>query len=360
MKGIILGILSGLIPGLHPNLFGSFLSLESVILMLVFYRFFSYLKEIFFMVPSESNVLSLHPIYKLYKKGLGYKALLLGSTGVLVSVLISILISPILVYLVPKIYFLSFAVGIPFLIFSLLYLILTERSKLNSIIIILASGFLGFFALRIQNGIIPLLSGLFSIPILISKENPNVEQKLVKKIKIKKKNVLLGILSSVFLVITPAIGPAQSAMFTRGMISGEDFIFTMGIVDGLDIVLSVVMLLTVGKSRIGALEEIRNKYTTNPNYIPKAMAIISVASIVGYILVIEIGRLITKKKFNLKYFKMPSLVLLSFMSFFICGIQGIIIFSIAGGIGILANKLKVRMVNCMGSLAVPLILNKIF
>ena len=360
MEGVILGILSGLIPGLHPNLFGSFLSLESVILMLVFYRFFSYLKEIFFMVPSESNVLSLHPIYKLYKRGLGYKALILASTGVLISVLFSILISPILVYLVPRIYFLSFAVGIPFLIFSLIYLVLTERSKLNSITIILISGILGFFSLQVKNGIIPMLSGLFSIPILLSNENPNVKQKLVKKIKIKKKNLLFGVLSSIFLIITPAIGPAQSAMFTRGIISGEDFIFTMGIVDGLDIVLSVVMLLTVGKSRIGALEEIKNKYTINQNYVPKAMAIISIASIIGYISVIEIGRLITKKKFNLKYFKIPSLILLAFFSLFICGIQGILIFTIAGGIGILANKLKVRMVNCMGSLAIPLILNKIF
>ena len=359
MKGIILGIVSGLIPGLHPNLFGSFLSLESIITMLVLYRFFSYLKEIFFMVPSESNVLSLHPIYRLYKKGLGYKALIIGSTGVLISVLISIMISPLLVYLMPKIYFLSFAIGVPFLILSIAYIILTERNKFYSLVIILLSGILGFFSLKFENGIIPLLSGLFSIPILISKETPHVKQELVNKIKIKKRNLIFGVLSSIFLIITPTIGPSQSAMFTKGIISGEDFIFVMGIVDGLDIVLSTIMLLTVGKSRIGALEEAKNRYTINPNYIPKAMAIISVTSIISYILVIEIGKLITKKKFNLKYFKIPSIILLIFMSIFLCGPIGLIIFSFAGLIGLLANKLKVKMVNCMGSLAIPFLLSKI-
>ncbi len=359
MEGAILGIISGLVPGLHPNLFGGFLSLESVIIMLVFYRFFSYLREIFFMVPAESNVLSLHPIYRLYKKGLGYKALLLGSTGVLISILLSILILPLLAYLIPKIYMISLAVGIPFLIVSLAYIVITEKHKLNAVLIILISGILGFFSLKVENGIIPLLSGLFSVPILISKENPRVKQRLIKKIKIKKKNLLLGFISSIFLIITPTIGPAQSAIFTRGIISGEDFIFMMGIVDGLDIVLSVIMLLTVGKTRIGALNEIKNKYAINPNYIPKAMAIISIASIIGYILVIEIGKLITNKDFNLKYFKIPSLITLIVISTIICGIPGILIFSIAGVVGILSNKLKVRMVNCMGSLSIPYIISRI-
>ncbi len=359
MKGIILGIVSGLIPGLHPNLFGSFLEIQSIILMLVFYRFFSYLREIFFMIPSDSNVLSLHPIYKLYKFGKGMKALLLANTGVLISFLISIILSPLLIYFIPKVYGLSYAIGIPFLILSLGFIIMTERNKIGALLIIILSGIVGLFSLKIDNGIIPLLSGLFSFPILISKVGKQRRQRMIKKIKIRPKNVLIGLLSSLILIVTPAIGPTQSSIFAKSFLGGEDFIFTMGIIEGFDIIFSIILILTIGRARIGALQEMKTKII-NPSKIPFFLSITLIAGIIAYVLTIEIGRIIIKRNFNVDKIKYPVIVLISAISFILCGFYGLIIFFISGMIGVLANKLKVRMVNCMGSLAIPTLTYKIF
>ena len=351
MLGAIIGIISGLIPGLHPNLFGKYLSIYSAISAIIFYRYFSHIREIFLMVPDESNVLSLHPMYKLYKRGLGFRALLLSNFGVLIASLIAFVLLPLIIWLTKELYEISREIGWALLIISIGILIYTEKNKLEGVLIILLSGTLGLFALKIENGIIPLLSGLFAIPMLVSKNTKKIKQKVEWKLKISKRGVLFGFLSSLFLVLTPAIGPTQSAIIAKSVTKDEDFLFTMGVINGFDIVFASIMFLLFGYSRSGALNQ--SFSTIAPSEIYPIIAFGVGLSFIGFILSNEVGAVISKLNFNIDKVKFVSLLFLIIISFIASNIYGVLIFIIAGSIGILANKLKVRMVNCMGSLMIP-------
>ncbi len=356
MLGAIAGIISGLVPGLHPNLFGSFFSIYSAVAAMIFYVYFSHLREIFLMIPDENNVLALHPMYKLYKRGQGFKALLLSNFGVLISILIAFVFLPFFIWLTKNLFELSKYIGWALLIISILILLATEKNPGKGLFIILLSGVLGIFALRIENGIIPMLSGLFATSILISKTKKAKPQKVIWKFKLSKKSIILGFFSSIFLILTPAIGPTQSAIIARSFASDEEFLFTMGLVEGFDIAFAIIMFLLFGYSRSGVLNQ--SFSVAAPSEIYPLMAFAIGLNFVAFILSSEFGALLSKFNFNLEKIKFFSLLFLISISYFVSGIHGIIIFTTASAIGILANKLKVRKVNCMGSLMIPSLTKK--
>ncbi len=356
MLGAAVGIISGLVPGLHPNLFGSLLSFYSALSAMIFYKYFSHIREIFLMVPDENNVLALHPMYKMYKEGQGFRALLLSNFGLLISSLIAFILLPLLIPLVYDLVKISKIVGWIFLLVSIIILVLTSKDRWKTTAIILLSGLLGIFALKIENGIVPLLSGLFAVPLLISKTKLSKKQKVSWRIKINLKSALLGFISSIFLIITPAIGPTQSAIIARKFTSDEEFLFTMGVINGFDIILAIIMFLLFGYSRSGVINE--SFSTVNPRGIYPIVALGIGLSFIGFITSVELGKIFCKRNFNLEKIKFFSLLVLIIISYLVAGASGIIIFTTAASIGILTNKLKVRMVNCMGSLMIPSLLKK--
>ncbi len=349
-----MGIISGLTPGLHPNLFGKYLTVYSAVAAIIFYQYFSHLREIFLMVPDENSVLSLHPIYKMYKAGWGFKALLLSNLGVLISSLIAfVLLEPVII-LISNIYEISKTVGWILLFASLIITIITERNKINGLIIIVISGILGLLSL--PHGITPMLSGLFATTILISKGKYFVKQNIDWRVKISKKAILFGFLSSLFLVLTPAIGPTQSAIIAKSFTNDEEFIFSMGIIRGFDIIFAIIMILTFGYSRNGTLNQAHITIAQNEIYPMIAYAV--GLSFLAFIFSTELGVILSKININLEKIKFVSLLLLIVISFFSDGITGVMIFSVASVIGILAEKMKVRRINLMGSLMIPSLAKK--
>jgi len=249
----------------------------------------------------------------------------------------------------------EFAVFLTLLLFSIIVLIYTEKNRIKSILIILASGVLGWFALSL-NGIIPLLSGLFAVPMLTSKNTKYVKQVVDWKLKVNLKGVLLGFISSIFLVLTPAIGPTQSAIFARTLANDEEFLFTMGVINGLDIVFAILMFLTFGYSRSGVLNE--SFSIKNPNEILPVSALAIGMSFIAFILSTELGAFLSKRNFNLDKIKFASLLILIIVSYLSAGALGVLIFIFSGTLGIIANRMKVRMVNLMGSLMIPSLTKK--
>ena len=116
--GILFGTLTGLTPGIHINLIGAilislstfFLEIASPIIIVIFVvsmsitqSFIDFIPSIFLGAPEEGTSLSILPGHELLKEGRGYEAIALTAYGSLAAIAIIIIVSPIFIFLLPKV-----------------------------------------------------------------------------------------------------------------------------------------------------------------------------------------------------------------------------------------------------------------
>ncbi len=370
--GLALGFITGLIPGLHPNFIGSILLfqfsdwwiLPTFVTMIVSYQFFEIIRSTFLFVPDESNVLAMHPIFRFVHEGKSLAAIKLITVGILSALLTGVVLSPVLIKFVPFLYD-SIRKYVPFgLLIIMGLLIIKDRKPLYAIIIFLMSGVVGYFGLKMLNQpLMILLTGFFGFPILLE-----IRQKLPKQIKsykipINKKDVSKGLgsafLSSFFLTFIPAVGPAQASLFSRWMLKKkEEFLISIGAISGFDIVFSTILLFTVGKARIGVIEMLGQKFSFDIKTFVLVLLTTVTVGIISYILTLHVGKLFAnlENRINYTWIKIIVVLAITAAAFFFDGVLGIAFLAAASGIGVLANKVKTSMSNCMGSLVVPTLL----
>jgi putative membrane protein len=368
--GIALGIISGLVPGLHPNFLGAILLsqindwwvLPSFITMLVSSRFFEVIRSTFLFVPEEDNVLAMHPIFKFVNEGKSLAAIRLMITGTLTALLIGIIISPILVKLIPILYNLA-KEYIPFLLIGIVVLlIIKEKYPLFAVGIFSLSGIIGYFGLKMLNQpLLILLTGFFGFPILFDiKKSKLPKQIKSSKVIIKKdliwKGNLSAFLSSFFLTFIPAVGPAQASLLSRWLLKKkEEFLISIGAISGFDIIFSTILLFTIGKARIGVLEMLGSKFSISLMMLIVIFALAIATGIFSYLLTLKIGYLFSglEGRINYTFVKISVILFIITISFYFDGLPGLVFLGLATATGFTANKLRVSMSNCMGSLVIP-------
>lgn len=366
--GLLLGVFCGLVPGLHPNLLGALLitsflqpNLFFVLIpMLITFRFFDFLRATFLFVPEETTVLAMHPMYDFVKKGKGIVALKLCITGCLIAVLVGILASPVLIKIVPFAYE-HFRPFIPFaLVFVSALLILRSDSPFASLGIFLLAGLLGYFGLQhLKQPLLVLLTGFFGFPILLQ----------IKKIKVKQtessyqfskgslaKATAAGFFSSLILTFVPAVGPSQASMITSGLLKKtEEFLMSIGAIAGFDVIFSMIFLYSIGKARIGVLEILGSAFRIDFKLFIISLLVTLCATLLSYGLVLRLGLAFAKitDKINYRMLAAVVVVFVCCLSFYFDGLLGIAFLAAATGVGLLANKLRTNMSNCMGALVIP-------
>jgi putative membrane protein len=180
--GIIIGVLTGLIPGLHPNtVFVIMVSLlpalppipyQYVIVFIVSLAitntFTDFLPSIIFGAPEPSKVMSVMPSHRMLLEGRGYEAIFLTVMGGLLVSVLTILLLPAIIYLIPAIYESIHSYIHFILIFIAGWMVLTERgiSRLYASLMFIFAGLFGFIslnALSSESVLFPALSGLFGL-----------------------------------------------------------------------------------------------------------------------------------------------------------------------------------------------------
>ena len=367
--GIALGMLSGLVPGLHPNFLGAILLsqfndwwiLPAFVTMLVSSQFFEVIRSTFLFVPEESNVLAMHPIFKFVNEGKSLAAVKLITLGTLTALLIGVAISPILVKFIPLLYNLA-RDYVPFLLIGIvLILILKEKKPLYAVGIFILSGIAGYFGLKMLNQpLLILLTGFFGFPILLEVKGRLPKQLKTSNIRIKKESIWKGNLSaffsSFFLTFIPAVGPAQASLFSRWLMKKkEEFLISIGAISGFDIIFSTILLFTIGKARIGVLEMLGKEFHITLTMLVIIFTMAISTGIVSYLATIKLGYLFSQLEGKINYMivKVGVIVFITIVSFYFDGLLGLAFLGTATAIGISANKLKVSMSNCMGSLVIP-------
>jgi putative membrane protein len=388
LLGCIFGIFTGLIPGIHINLVSLLVLSFSVYLlgitsplmisifiisMSIVHSFLDTIPSIFLGAPESDTALSVLPGHKMLLQGKGYEAVMLTLIGSFFALILTIIlafpIGKIIEFIYP--YLQQIMAGI--LIFASSFLILRERKgKLWSLIIFLFAGVLGIATLNIidlKNPLFPLLSGLFGTSTLIislsdkTKIPPqNITFPKIKKLELTKtmgSSLIAGSLCS----FLPGLGPAQAAIIGSEFykkITNNGFLILIGALNTINMILSLVALYLLDKSRNGAIvavSKIMESVTLQDIILFFAASLI--AGGIAVFLTIKITKIFSKifSKINYKKLVLSIIFLIIIMVFLLSSnFLGLLVLTVSTFLGIIPAKLGIGRNHLMGCLLLPVIL----
>ncbi|MEK6898861.1 MAG: tripartite tricarboxylate transporter permease [Nanoarchaeota archaeon] len=383
LLGIIIGVITGLSPGLHINLVStivasSALSINPVALacfiasLAITHTTIDFIPSIFLGAPEEDTFLAVLPGHKMLQQGEGFEATTIAMFGVFIGTLLSILTTPILLFLA-KIAESKITELIPWILIAIcLYLILRESSPLKALVFFTLAGFLGFTTtnLPLSEPLLPLLSGLFgasSLIISIKNKFSIPPQKIpkIKELKINKKEFLKTLTSAIIVSpifsFLPALGSSYGSFMASELssLTKKSFLFLNGLMNSIIMVSSISLVAKIGKARTGAAAQI--SILLQESLLEK-LPIIFFCIIISAIISLLIGIFLAKKasmilsKINYTFLSILVIALMIALILKFSGLLGILVFATATSIGICTILSGIKRTNLMGSLLIPTII----
>jgi len=386
--GIFFGIFTGLIPGIHVNLISLItislfplinktIKINSIyiccfiISLSITHTFLDAIPSIFLGAPDSNTVLGVLPGHRYLLKGLGYQALKLTVIGSLFSLIVSILLFPVFVYIIKYTYLIIKDYIVFILIIITIYMILRDNKKITSLIVFLISGVFGYLVLNnshITNPLFPMLSGMYGVSTLAYSLNSTFKippQRISKKIFIKPIHFIKAILSSsvagFITSLLPGVGSSQGAVIAMQLarnIGDHGFMILMGGINTVNFTLSLATFYVLNKARNGSIvsiQKIINSLSTNNLIIFISSALI--AGCVSVFLALFFGRIFSKiiSKVNYKSLIISIISFITILTFLISDKIGVFILIISFFIGLIPAITKCSRTHAMGCLILPTI-----
>jgi len=417
MFGFLLGIISGITPGIHVNNFALILVAASPILSSIgfapFYiaviilsnsiahTFLDIIPSIFLGAPEADTALAVLPGHALLMEGRGEEAVRLSAIGSAGAVIVSLLMVLPMAFFFKNIYVLVNDYVGWILVLIVIIMIATEKGeyeegqgslahlkyKFYALLLFLISGFLGIFAFDntvlmqpiIKFGepsiLLPLLSGLFGASMLVislmTKSELPPQQKNCMFV-LSKKRIIRGLVTGTaagsFVAWLPgvssAVGTILAMLFVRvekGAESSKEFMVSISSANTANAIFSLVALFIIGKARSGAMvaiEQLVNVGDWDYSIIIILLIVIIFVSAISYFTTIYLGSRISGPLSRINYSKLCAGVLagLAALVILFTGWFGLIIFLISTPVGMIASYAKIRKINAMGVIMLPVIL----
>ncbi|MEE8401125.1 MAG: tripartite tricarboxylate transporter permease [Candidatus Hydrothermarchaeaceae archaeon] len=388
LVGIILGTFTGMVPGVHVNtvviVVLSFLPVllehfsplgivSLIVAMSVLHTFVDYVPSILIGAPQEDSVLSTLPGHRMLMKGRGYEAIRLTTIGGLGAIIVSCILLPVGIVILPILYSMAKSI-MPYLLISVLaYMVYSERTPKKMLFSMIIIGYSGILGMIILNGnvlppkysLFPTLTGLFGISTLLaSLRNETVvpPQTLDYEDSPYRKGIIAGAVAGALTGLLPGIGSSQSALIVQNFFKGKnerEFLVAIGGVNTSDAIYSIFALYLLGNPRSGAsiaVEQILKDFTLQDFLFIVAVVLIATPFAVG--LTIALTRFFVGRLENVDYAKFSKYVLLFLLTliFAMTGFRGLLIAATATAIGLSAAITGVKRSHCMAVLVVPTIL----
>lgn len=381
--GILFGTVTGLIPGVHINLISSMLLSVSgfllgvfsdvglgvfVISMSVTHTFLDSIPSIFLGAPDSDHALSVLPGHKLLLEGKGYGAVYLTIVGSFFGLVISILIFPLLVYMVSFVYqIIKNYIGF-FLLLVVYFMIVREKKWYFAVLLFFFSGVLGILVLNfpnLENPLFPMLSGLFGVSGLFLSlyDNVKIPKQKFKKINLKKsvyvKNILASVFCGTLTSFMPGMGPAQGAVIGQ-QLSGKDergFLVLVGGLNTVNMILSLVTVYVLGKARNGSVIAIKELIAIDVDVIVVLLGFIFFSGVLNFFWAQKLTKIFSSIILKVNYFKLVvSVIMFIFViCIFLSGPVGVLILVISSAVGLFAPLTGISRSHAMGCLLIPVI-----
>jgi len=384
--GIFAGTFTGLAPGIHINLISLLVFSFSPVLMIYFgiiplavfivamaitHTFLDFVPSIFLGAPDEDTILSVLPGHKLLLEGRGHEAVMLTLRGSFAGLFIILILTPLFVYFLPKVYPVFKEYMALILIAASAFLIITEKkSRFWALFLFLLSGILGIATLNlsgIKQPLFPLLSGLFGCSLLIISVMSNVKvppQKITHS-TISKKETFKALLSSTIAAplcsFLPGLGASQAAVIgseiTRNL-GEKPFLVLLGAINTIVMGLSFVALYAIQKPRTGAAVIVGKliQDMTLGNLL-LFLVVMFIAGIIASFLTIAASRFFAKNiaKLNYRSLCLVVILLITILTIPLSGALGLLVLATGTAMGIVAALTGIRKMHLMGCLLVPVI-----
>jgi len=383
--GTFLGAITGLTPGIHINLVAALIFAASnlllkytsetsliiiIIAMSVTHTFLDIIPSVFLGVPSEDTITTILPAHKLLLEGKAHEAILLTLMGIIYSISLVVLITPLLIFLIPKIHLLIKDYIQYILIIAVTILIYRERNKLQTIIVFFLAGVLGIVTLNLNDltePLLPLLAGLFGLSSLIMsiKNNTIIPKQEILEFNFefkKLKYILFGTLTGIISAFLPGLGSSQTAVLSTSFlrkIESKDYLILNSSINTINMIGSFITLYSINKTRNGiavVIQGILNKFTfTN---LLLVISIILMTCFLATILTINFSKLFSNKISKLNYKKIcyTIIILNLILVISISKSLGLLVLITATSLGIYAHLKGVNKNHLMACLTIPVIL----
>lgn len=397
--GVLCGVITGLIPGIHVNTVGAFIFASSSFLlatyspeilcvffisMAISHALLEFIPSMFLGVPEEGTVLSILPGHQLILEGRGKEAVRLAAVGGFGAILITILLLPIFIMILPGVYGQIKPYIWILLVIIVIFMFIRLNSNLKSfswsVILFLFSGIMGYIMLNspISSNVslLCVFTGLFGVSTLaysLQQHSFVPTQNRFHHFKINSdilRGIFAGGIAGSILGFLPGFGPAQGSLIAQELIGGgtennnESFITAVSGVNTADTLFSLVMIFLIGNPRSGIAVYVKNilqNFDFNHLIFFVFAALTAVSISVFFCL--KLGDIVSESIERINYRKLSWIVII-FMSLLVVGFSlwyraniffMLLVYITAIALGLLPHYLEVNKSNLMGVLIVPAI-----
>ncbi|MBS3176342.1 tripartite tricarboxylate transporter permease [Candidatus Woesearchaeota archaeon] len=388
--GFIAGTFSGLTPGIHVNLVcvillsaapwlipitGVFPLIVFIVSMAITHTFLDTLPSIFLGAPDADNVAIILPGHKLLLEGKGHEAVKLTIAGSFLSLILSIMLVPLLIFIVPWMYDkIEFVVGWLILL-VVIFMILKEKTltkKLWAFLVFSISGLLGMIVLdfpSLDQPLLPLLSGLFGVSGLLMSLNDDVlppPQSFDTTVDVETSTIVQALFAAVtsgwLASLLPGLGSAQAAILSGTVfrnLGNYGYLILVGGINTVNFLLSLVTLYTLDKARNGAVIVVQQlvEKISLPQIIV-LMIVALLAGAMGTLLCLWMSRVFISLMDTVSYPLLCWIVIciIVFFVFLFSGMYGFLVLAISTAVGMIPVLAGIGRNHSMGCLLIPVLL----
>ena len=393
LLGCILGAVSGLVPGIHSNTIAGLtvafavpltflLGPEGVCCMIVsvmvVHTFLDCVPSTFIGVPDPDTVLSVLPAHRMYLKGQGEAAVRVSALGSLFGFVFCLPLFVLFYYILPQFQgVIDWVIGLVILLAAVL-LIVFSKTPLWSLLIFLVCGALGVFsmyfsylsigAFGIGEILLPLLSGIFGIPVLLSalKQSGTTVPQEFSGIGTGWREILFSSAKGTAAGAIVGWLPGFSSGTANALLSirrkGVDFetgrphgyILATSAANTANAVLGIAALYAIGRMRSGAMVALASFDLPN---IFLMLAAAGAAALFGYFATVLFSKASTFfARINQKRLSFAVLIFLVVLTALLCGPFGLFILVLATAAGMVPVMLGVSRIYGMGAVMIPVML----
>jgi putative membrane protein len=336
-------------------------------------------------VPEEGTVLSILPGHKMVIEGRGKEAVRLAAMGGFGAIVITILLLPFFIMILPSIY----GTIKPYIWILLVIVVICMLIRLNkdiysffwSTVLLLLSGMMGYTMLNLpisaNVSLLCIFTGLFGVSTLLyslSQSSFVPTQNRLHNFKINSdilKGIFAGGLAGTILGFLPGLGPAQGSLIAQELSGSGDsesnregFLVAVSGVNASDALFSLIMIYLIGNPRSGIAVYVNNiiqgfDFNHLIFFVFTALTAVSIS----LFLCLKLGDRVSEIIEKINYEKL-TLIVIIFMSFLVIAfslwyhaniLYMIIVYTTAISLGLLPHYVGVNKSNLMGVLIVPAI-----
>lgn len=387
LLGVGSGVVTGLIPGIHVNLITVLiLSVAPVLLVVVdvvsvvvyiislaiTHSFLDAIPSIYLGAPDEAQALNALPGHRLLMRGEGHNAIVYTLIGSLGTLLVSLLLFAVFLFLMGVIAERIEGLVGYILIGVMAYMIWRSTGKrLKSLCLFLLSGGLGLLVFSIptlSQPLFSLLSGLFGVSLLIVslESESGIPIQREKKLKLRKGAMMkaVGAASGVGFIAAflPGFSSSQAAIVATeivGDIGDEGFLTLVGGINTANMLISIGTVYLLDKARNGAIVGVRELLGVVDFSMMGLLLIVAlVVGGISVLVALGISKWFAKIVSRVPYQGMVLSVIgfIVFLSLVFDGWLGLLILAVSAALGILSSIWGVGKNHLMGCLIVPVIL----